>query len=139
MEEMNTNTQTQATDATPAENEAEAQGKTFTQEDVNRIVSERLAREKAKAESIADQRNQELTARENRLTCREFIAEGKHAEALLDVFDTSDAEKFKKSVEKLYAAFPGLQPGQKIPHFSMESHRSSDTGSLFAQAFKPKF
>lgn len=49
---------------------------TFTQEDVNRIVSERLARERAKNEPTEEtKREQALQAREAKLECREYIAE----------------------------------------------------------------
>lgn len=46
-------------------------GKLFTQEEVNRIVSERLARERAK--QTPDPALQDLEARENRLKCREYL------------------------------------------------------------------
>ena len=50
MDEMNV--QQPAATTQPEENGTPAEGKTFTQEEVNQIVRERLAREKAKAESI---------------------------------------------------------------------------------------
>lgn len=90
--------------ATPTPEASGEQGteKLFTQEDVNRIVSERLARERAKAEpSPDDAREADLKAREARLSCREYIAEGGYPVDLLELFDTTDAERFKAAVEKL--------------------------------------
>ena len=62
----------------------EQQEKTFTQEEVNRIVKERLARLKAKyetdsetteEESQLDEREKAIALRENRVTCMEYVAE----------------------------------------------------------------
>ncbi len=101
----NTN-MTQSTEQQPTTPTPEASGdpgeKLFTQADLDRIIGERLARERQKAEpSPDDVREADLRARESRLTCREYIsAEGYPAE-LLELFDTTDAEKFKAAVEKL--------------------------------------
>ena len=76
----------------------EQQGKTFTQEEVNRIVKERLARLKAKyetdpetteEESQLDEREKAIALRENRVTCIEYVAENGHKKELLDILDTS--------------------------------------------------
>lgn len=49
-------------------------GRTFTQAEVNRIIADRLARERSKQEPTAEeQRARELDARENRLKCREYL------------------------------------------------------------------
>lgn len=53
----------------------ETEGKTFSQEDVNRIVGERLAKEKAKNESDWQQREQDLQKRELRMTAKEYLNE----------------------------------------------------------------
>lgn len=94
-------------------------GKLFTQDDVNRIVQERLSRVKADAASGAQtgDRERELDAREARLNCREYLTEKGHPAALLDVLDTTDFEKFKKAVETMQEKMPqafGTAP-QKAP------------------------
>lgn len=83
-------------------------GKLFTQDDVNRIVQERLSRVKADAASGAQtgDRERELDAREARLNCREYLTEKGHPAALLDVLDTTDFEKFKKAVETMQEKMP---------------------------------
>ncbi len=116
---VNTEAQAQQQpDATPAATgEQAAQGKTFSQEEVNRIVSDRLARERAKAEApAADEREAELTARENKLKCQELIsADENYPKEFLTVLDTGDFDKFKQMADKLLEAFPSISP--KAPRF----------------------
>lgn len=139
---LNTNQPT-----TPTPEAAGDQGeKMFTQADVNRIVSERLAREKAKAEPTAiDERETALKAREARLDCRDYLEElskgGKAASSvlgLLDILDTTDSEKFKQTVSALLelGAFnPQLEP-LKIHPVDIRGGASAD--DLIAAAFRPK-
>lgn len=95
----NTNLNTEQTAVTPTPEVAGEQGteRLFTQDDVNRIVSDRLARERAKAEP----READLRAREARLSCREYLDGEGFPAALMDILDTSDAEKFKATVKAL--------------------------------------
>lgn len=115
-------------------NEQNQHKKTFTQEEVNRIVQERLARAKASQERETDQeetkedkelegRETSIALRENRVECREFIAEKGYKKELLDILDTSDAEKFRSQAEKLVALYgeaeekkhyPGTKPNTSI-------------------------
>lgn len=143
MENINANTEQQPATPTP---EAEGgQGeKLFTQDDVNRIVSERLARERTKGEPAAiDAREAALSARENRLACRDFLEDlsknGKAASGvlgLLDVLDTADAGRFQGTVKALLelGAFnPQLEP--LVLHKA--DYRGQDTDPI-AAIFKPK-
>lgn len=133
---MNNENRAQQADAAAAENS----GKMFTQDEVNRIVSERLARERTKAEpSAADLREQDLKAREALLACRDYLDENQLSKKFLDVFDHSDPAAFKKKVEQLQELhselFPvkliGAKPGQAGP-------RSPFSHDPIADAFKPK-
>lgn len=93
-------------------------GKTFTQDDVNRIVSERLARDRADraaAPSPADEREAALKAREARLDCRDYLDSKKYPTALLDVLDTSDTERFKAAVDTMIGKFPGIACADEVP------------------------
>lgn len=84
---------------------------TFTQEDVNRIVSERLARERAKNEPTEEtKREQALQAREAKLECREYIAEKGYPKELIDILNTADAVSFKKTVDKLNELYSKTAP-----------------------------
>lgn len=146
MIDTNTNLNTNRP-ATPTPEAAGDQGeKLFSQADVNRIVSERLAREKAKAEPTAiDERETALKAREARLDCRDYLEKlskgGKAASSvlgLLDILDTTDSEKFKQTVSALLelGAFNLQLEPLKIPPVDMRGGASPD--DLIAAAFKPK-
>ena len=120
MSEINTmNTQQPATTPTPEASGDQGGARTFTQDEVNRIVSERLARERAKTElSPADEREQAIKAREAKMDCREYISEAGFPAALLDILDTSDFETFKATVEKLDGIVTIPSTKRNIPYFS---------------------
>lgn len=117
--------------------------KTFTQDEVNNIVQERLARERAKNEPTpAEVREKELAARENAMSCREYIAEKNYPKELLELFDTADQEDFKQKVEKLYEVFPNLkrEPNKTPAFFTKGTNGGAFVGSpdLIAEAFRRK-
>lgn len=142
-ENINQNGQQQPTTPAPEASGGQGGERTFTQEEVNRIVADRLARERAKAEpSPADEREQALKAREAKLDCREYLDAQGYPAALLDVLDSSDTAKFKASVDKLVKAFPALI-GVQRPTFEgwkpgEGSQLSGGGPDPIAAAFKPK-
>ena len=87
--------------------------KMFTQDEVNRIVSERLARERAKAEPPKEderetalrEREKALEARESKYKCADYLKEiniaAECADDLLEGLDTADFDKFKAVMDKL--------------------------------------
>ncbi|MCX4257859.1 MAG: DUF4355 domain-containing protein [Oscillospiraceae bacterium] len=103
--------------------------KTFTQEEVNRIVGERLAKEKAKNSGEADfaKREQELAQRELKFTAKELLSKKGLSVELLDALNCTDEETMKKSIstiEKVFndyksnvqqPVFKGFQPGVSTP------------------------
>ena len=144
-ESINTNQNTEQQPTTPTPEASGDQGaeKLFTQADLDRIIGERLARERAKAEPSPDEaREADLKAREARLDCREYISAEGFPEALLELFDTSDAEKFKAAVQRLDGIVQLPSPHRKIPRFitgGSGGHGTpfSPTNALIEQAFKP--
>ena len=92
-------------------------GKVFTQEEVNKIVSDRLAREREKLtqQPQEDEREKALKAREARLDCRDYLDSKKYPSALLDVLDCSDVEKFKTAVDTMVGKFPGVVQSNETP------------------------
>lgn len=127
---------------TPAGADAGTQ-KTFTQEEVNNIVQERLARERAKSEpSPAEVREKDLAARESAMTCKEYIAEKNYPKELLELFDTADHEQFKQKVDKMKELFPGVfaDPGKKPAIFTKGTNGGVGLGGSdpIAEAFKRK-
>ena len=141
-ETMNT---MQLTNSTPEDNGGQG-GRLFTQDEVNRIVSDRLAQERTrnerKAEPQEDEREKALKAREARMDCREYIASKKYPDALLEVLDISDAEKFKATADKLAKQFPAILGEAARPHgfpqFGGETFGTMPRGGVnLADAFKP--
>lgn len=92
-------------------------GKTFTQDEVNRIVSDRLAREREKLTQPPqeDEREKALKAREARLDCRDYLDSKNYPAVLLDVLDCSDVEKFKAAVDIMVDKFPSVARYNEVP------------------------
>lgn len=92
--------------ANPATNQ-EIGEKTFTQEDVNRIVQERLAKEKAKNSGDADfaKREQELAQRELHMTAKELLSEKGLPVQLFDALNCTDKESMEKSIATIETIF----------------------------------
>ena len=107
--------------ATNTNPESGAGEKTFTQEDVNKIVSDRLAREKAKGEAALAEKERQLAERELQLTAKERLAQMGLPAELLDVLNMSSVEAMEKALTTVktvfdtYKAAPpkfvGFQPG----------------------------
>lgn len=84
--------------------ENDTEGKTFTQEEVNKIVQERLARNKGKESNLAE-KEKELQAREMALTTRELLSSYKMDNRLADVITgetKEDIENKIKILEQVY-------------------------------------
>ena len=107
----------QGTQQNPQPNSGD-NNKTFTQDDVDRIVQERLARERKNNNNNEDleTREQNLTARENRLECAEKLQEKGLNKSLLDILDTSDVDKFMENVGKLESMGAVRGTGKPVPY-----------------------
>lgn len=78
----------------------QAEEKLFTQAELDKIVKQRIAREKAK-EPVPAINEAELTAKANRLDCKEYVLNNGLSTELLDIVDTSDVQVFIEKVSKL--------------------------------------
>lgn len=80
-------------------------GKTFTQDDVNRIVQERLAKERSKVAGSGDdelsKRTAELDMRERKLNAREALRKEGLPDYLVDALNMNTDEEFQKSMEAI--------------------------------------
>lgn len=105
MEEKNTVTENNNTE------------KTFTQDEVNSIVQERLARERSKEESVFAEREQQLIQRELQLTAKERLHEMGMPVELVDALNVSSQDALEKSMKLVGAAFAkckGSSNGSRI-------------------------
>lgn len=75
--------------------------RTFTQEEVNGIVQERLAREKAKYDQQLIDMQADINRREKRLQALEKLKEEDLPAELVELVRTEDDESFNKSIELL--------------------------------------
>lgn len=150
-DEIKTTNTEQPTTPTPEENGGKGE-KMFTQDEVNRIVSERLAREREKLtqqpkederEVALRERERALEARESRNRCEDYLREvnmsTKYRDDFLEVLDTSDFDKFKKIVDRLGKPFLVKITVEGAPCAHPPRYYNSSADSRIADAFKPKY
>ena len=89
--------------------------KTFTQEDVNRIVSDRLAKEKGKADAALAEREAGLTAREKVLETREKLAGAGLPGELMNALNLYGEGEIDKAVAILAKHYKQAQDEDTIP------------------------
>lgn len=108
--------QAQQQDANPAGSEGTT-GRVFTQDEVNQIVRDRLARARGKEPDALTARENNLAARESRLLCREWVADKRDTcpAGLLDVLDTSNFDAFKENAEKIVEMFKNQPNAEERP------------------------
>lgn len=112
-------------------------GRTFSQDEVNRIVSERLARQRLRPAD--DQREAQLQQREHQLTCREYLLQKQYPGKLLELLDTSDPERFKAAADEMAASFPGICANQTPPPYRPGTGTRQWSGEdALSNAFKIK-
>lgn len=115
----------------------------FTQDEVNRIVKERLQRERSKANNEQNEqtaaRAAELNARESRLICKEFVLDNGYPPELLDAIDTSNPEEFQR---KAFAIVNAVQArpvtGRPTPDFQAEDPPCDPVAEVFSGNAKHK-
>lgn len=92
--EDNKNTSTEGTQTSTEE-------RTFTQDDVNRIVQERLAKEKGKGNEDLDKRAAELDKRERRMNAIDELRKNDLPDYLVDALNMETDEAFQNSMEAI--------------------------------------
>ena len=106
---------------------------TFTQEQVNKIVSDRLAREKVKSEAALAEREQQLAQRELLFTAKEKLNESGLPVELLDALNVSSPEAMDKAITTLKGVIDKIkgeaQPVKFYGAKPAEAGRSPQMGS----------
>ena len=135
------NTNTQPNNADPAVN-GDQGGKMFTQEEVNNIVEKRLKRDREKREETqtASEKEKALNDRENRLSCREYIAEKGYRMELLDILSTADVNQFRESADKIYElyGFDHKMSEKRARFAAPKNTHNPPTNNLIRDAFLSK-
>lgn len=118
---MNTENMNQET-TTPADQTGGQ--KTFTQDDVNRIVGERLARDREKASEEVSKKEQELADREFHLNSRQKLMDRGYPESIMEALNCSSEEAFNKALDALDSLMKergadaeSIQARQNAAHF----------------------
>lgn len=139
MENMEQNTNTQES----GENGSQEAGKTFTQEEVNKIVQDRLARQQAKV--IADQnsleeREKALAIRELKADAREELRELGLPECTADILNFSSKKEYEQSLEAVQRVLAEYSKAREIERATGRTPKSYSSGKpvdQIAEAFQP--
>ncbi len=94
-------TQNTSTEGTQTGTEGTPAERTFTQEDVNRIVQERLAKEKGKGNEDLEKRAAELDKRERRMNAIDELRKNGLPDYLVDALNMETDEAFQQSMEAI--------------------------------------
>lgn len=87
--------------------------KAFTQEEVNTIIQDRLAKEKAKFDKQISDMQEDIKRREKRLEAREKLQEKGLPAELIDLVKLDSDETFKSSLDILENAYKTKVPESK--------------------------
>lgn len=98
---MNTENMNMEQNGTTTPAEVTGGQKTFTQDDVNRIVQDRLAKDRAKTSEEVSKKEQELAAREFRLNSRQKLIDRGYPESIMEALNCSSEEAFDKALDAL--------------------------------------
>ena len=113
--------------ATNTNPESGAGETTFTQEQVNKIVSDRLAREKVKSEAALAEREQQLAQRELLLTAKEKLTDAGLPVELLNALNVSSPEAMEKAITTLKGVIDKIKAEAPKP-FTIHGAKPAEAG-----------
>lgn len=105
--------------------------KTFSQDDVNRIVQERLAKDREKASKELGEKEQELAKREFRLNSRQKLIDRGYPESIMDALNCSSEKEFDKALDIIDGLIKERTPS--------EAEKAEMEARMKAAASAPKF
>ena len=100
---------------------------TFTQEQVNKIVSDRLAREKVNSEAALAEREQQLAQRELLLTAKEKLTDAGLPVELLNALNVSSPEAIEKAITTLKGVIDKIKAEAPKP-FTIHGAKPAEAG-----------
>lgn len=113
----------------------QAEEKLFTQAELDKIVKQRIAREKAK-EPASTINEAELTAKANRLDCKEYVLNNGLSTELLDIIDTSNVQVFIENVSKLQDMKISKPNSYPVVHDAGEVYLTPSSEAAIKAAFR---
>lgn len=125
---MNTENMNQSAGPASAQ---ETEGKIFTQDDVNRIVQDRLAKDRAKSSEEITKREQELLQREFRLDSRQKLIDRGYPESIMEALNCNSEKEFDKALDIIDSLIKERTPS--------EAERAEMEARMKAAASAPKF
>ncbi len=125
---MNTENMNQNIDPASTQGAGE---KTFTQDDVNRIVQDRLAKDRAKSSEEITKREQELLQREFRLNSRQKLIDRGYPESIMEALNCNSEKEFDKALDIIDSLIKERTPS--------EAERAEMEARMKAAASAPKF
>ncbi|MCR2049989.1 hypothetical protein NSB25_22320 [Acetatifactor muris] len=102
--------------------------RTFSQEDVNRIVQDRLAKDREKASKELDGREQELAQREFRLNSRQKLIDRGYPESILEALNCGSEKEFDKALDIIDGLIKERTPSE-AERLEMEARRRAATSA----------
>lgn len=124
------NTENMNQNADPAAGQGTGE-RTFTQDDLNRIVSERLAKDREKASRELGEREQELAKREFRLNSRQKLIDRGYPENILDALNCNSEKEFDNALDIIDGLIKERTPS--------EAEKAEMEARMKAAASAPKF
>lgn len=115
-----------------------AEGKTFSQEDVNRIVQERLAKDREKASKELDEREKELARREFRLNSRQKLESKGYPESLLDALNCNSEKEFDKALDIIDGLIKERTPSEQEAAEMEARQKAAASAPKFTDKSEPR-
>ena len=124
------NTENMNQNADPAAGQGTGE-RTFSQEQVNAIVQQRLAEDREQASKELGEREQELARREFRLNSRQKLIDRGYPESIMDALNCSDEKSFDKALDIIDSLIKERTPS--------EAEKAEMEARMKAAASAPKF
>lgn len=115
----NLQTMTEETVATQADTKGNE--RTFTQDELNRIVQDRLAKDRAKASEEMEKKEKELAQREFLLNSRHKLIDRGLPEKIIDALNCSSDEAFDKALDLIDELLKERTPSKEIAEAQREA------------------